>query len=101
VDRTLISRGGLRAEAPKVPVEKTAGEKAKPTSVPKTKVKNDPKMAAAARELRDRYLEEVNSGRFLPPERGRYDVSRQIADKTSRDVRVSPIVPLRALPEAA
>jgi hypothetical protein len=41
------------------------------------KPKHDPKYIAAARELRDRYLEEVNSGMLLPPAaQGKYDVSR-------------------------
>ena len=33
---------------------------------------------AAARELRDRYLDEVNSGRALLGANGKYDVSRQL-----------------------
>jgi len=44
--------------------------------------KHDPKYIAAARELRDRYLEEMNvagSDFSLPPAaHGKYDVSRQI-----------------------
>ena len=40
--------------------------------------KHDPKYIAAARELRDRYLEEVNANRLLPGETGKYDVSRQL-----------------------
>jgi hypothetical protein len=35
---------------------------AKPERAKKPKAKNDPKLVAAARELRDRYLEHVNSG---------------------------------------
>ena len=42
------------------------------------KAKNDPKLVAAARELRDRYLEQVNSERLLPAANGKYDVSRQL-----------------------
>ena len=42
-------------------------------------VKNDPKLVAAARELRDRYLEQFNSGRFAAPA-GKYDVSRAIGE---------------------
>ena len=41
--------------------------------------KNDPKYVAAARELRDRFLEQVNTGRLLPGETGKYDASRQLA----------------------
>jgi hypothetical protein len=45
--------------------------------------KHDPKYIAAARELRDRFLEQINSGgpgseRMLPAARGKYDVSRQL-----------------------
>lgn len=34
---------------------------------------------AAAREFRDRYLDEVNSGRHMLEANGKYDVSRQLA----------------------
>jgi hypothetical protein len=51
--------------------------------VPRPKKKADPKLIAAARELRDRWLEEVNKGtdggRFLPQESAKYDIARQIA----------------------
>jgi hypothetical protein len=53
----------------------------KPKREPKRKVKNDPKLVAAARELRDRWLEKVNSGQYLPelPEAcGKYEVSRTL-----------------------
>jgi hypothetical protein len=42
------------------------------------RVKNDPQLVAAARELRDRWLEEYNSGNLALPEVGRYDVSTQL-----------------------
>lgn len=64
-----------RADAPEL-VEPTPEKPKKPK---KPKQKNDPKYIAAARELRDRYLEEVNTGRLLPPAAyGKYDVSRQL-----------------------
>jgi hypothetical protein len=45
----------------------------------KPRPKNDPKYVAAARELRDRYLEQINTDRMLPPAaHGKYDVSRQL-----------------------
>ncbi len=44
----------------------------------KPKPKNDLMHVAAARELRDRWLEEVNAGRYLPAANGKYDVSRAI-----------------------
>jgi hypothetical protein len=40
--------------------------------------KNDPKYVAAVRELRDRYLEQVNADRLLPAAHGKYDVNRQL-----------------------
>ncbi len=46
----------------------------------KPKVKNDPKLVAAARELRDRYLERVNEAHYLPAARGKYEVSRATFD---------------------
>jgi hypothetical protein len=61
----------------------------KPKRTPKPKRKNDPQLVAAARELRDRWLDEVNAGRFLPGATARYDVTRQIA--------ISP-TPLTAAP---
>ena len=45
------------------------------------KVKADPKHVAAARELRDRYLEQFNSGIVLP--QGKYAVGRELTDPTS------------------
>jgi len=36
------------------------------------------KSAAAAREFRDRYLDEVNSGRHVLEAQGKYDVSRHL-----------------------
>jgi hypothetical protein len=58
------------------PIEKPKKQRA-------ARQKNDPKYIAAARELRDRYLEQVNSGgadRMLPAggAHGKYDVSRQL-----------------------
>jgi hypothetical protein len=43
----------------------------------KPKRKNDPRLVAAARELRDRWLERVNRGENeqLLPSRGKYDVT--------------------------
>ena len=39
----------------------------------------DLKLIAAARELRDRYIEQINAGLLLPPSAcGKYDVSRQL-----------------------
>ncbi len=45
---------------------------------PPPKIKCDPRLIAAARELRDRWMEEVNAGRYLPETNGKYAVSRLI-----------------------
>ena len=67
-----IARGGLWT-APPGPAIAEKPKREKPARQPR---KNDPKFVAAARELRDRYLEEVNAGRCLPAANGKYDVSR-------------------------
>jgi hypothetical protein len=40
--------------------------------------KNDPKLVAAARELRDRYLEHVNAGGMALEGEGKYDLTRAL-----------------------
>jgi hypothetical protein len=39
-------------------------------------VKNDPRLVAAARELRDRWLEQVNADPSALSSQGKYDVSK-------------------------
>jgi hypothetical protein len=51
----------------------------KPKKEPKPKVKLDPQMKEAARELRDRWLEQVNASPLLAC--GKYDVSRELSDR--------------------
>ena len=60
----------------------------KPAKPARPKEKIDPAMIAKARELRDRYLEQVNERLMLAPG-GKYDVSRAIA---------SAVVEEKALP---
>jgi hypothetical protein len=55
----------------------------------KPKVKADPKLVAAARELRDRWLEHVNTGQTLIESSGKYDVVRQALP--------APVVPAKLL----
>jgi N-acetylglutamate synthase-like GNAT family acetyltransferase len=63
--------GGLSFAPPApVPAEKKPREK-------KPKRKNDPRLVAAARELKDRWLEHVNAGQALIESAGKYDVVRQ------------------------
>ncbi len=59
------------------------------------KQKHDAKYIAAARELRDRYLEEVNTGRLLPGAgtQRRYDVSRQLPPPTAARVALTGALP--------
>ncbi len=71
-----IVSGGLRFVAKSEAAEVEKGAKAK--REPKPKVKNDPRLVAAARELRDRWLEQVNREGFALPG-GKYDVSRELA----------------------
>ena len=56
-------------------------------------------LVAAARELRDKYLEHFNAQRLLPSANGKYDVSRAL-EAPAVKVQVNPAVP-RQLPEAA
>ena len=75
---TIIKRqplgGGLMFAAPKP--AKRPGETAKPR---KQKIKNDPKYVAAARELRDRWLEKVNAEpSLLSGASGKYDLSKEL-----------------------
>ena len=65
-DRTL---GRLCFVQPKVAVEK-------PKKAPRQRPKNDPRHVDASRELRDRYLEQFNSGLVLP--HGKYEVARSL-----------------------
>jgi hypothetical protein len=75
----IVSSGGIRY------IERgdyePEPEQPKPKKERKPRVKNDPKFIAAARELRDRFLEQINSpgnDRMLPPACGKYDVSKQL-----------------------
>jgi hypothetical protein len=81
VERQPVNqRGGLyytRAPDPAAP------KAAQPKPQKKPNAKNDPKLVAAARELRDRWLEHVNSGATLIESVGKYDVTRALPDATS------------------
>ena len=56
----------------------------------------DLKLIAAARELRDRYIEEINAGLLLPPSAcGKYDVSRQLEAAPSA-MKIRPFALLNA-----
>ena len=98
-----IRSGGLRFTAPApdpvaVPTEK-------PKREPKVREKNDPRLIAAARELRDRWLERVGAEPWLLESAGKYDVRRVLPDHSDAGEVASmphlPLTPQRALPAAA
>jgi hypothetical protein len=97
--RPSMASHGLRfsvAAAPQAPLAATAGEgKTTRKKMAAGRLRFDPKHIAAARELRDRYLEEVNSGRLELSARGKYDVGRSMESATE-DVRLvtAPLPPL-------
>ena len=64
----------------------------KPKRPPRPRAKNDPKDIAFARELRDRYLEQINSERLLPAAHGKYDVSRQLEAPGAPNVKQTPLL---------
>lgn len=112
----ILTAGGIRyvergdyvpeAEpaAPSPEVEETAAKKPKRTAKPR--VKNDPKYVAAARELRDRYLEQVNGPdgeRLLLTQTTatpKYDVSRLLGGGAGATVEVTEVKPPPQLPAA-
>lgn len=83
-NQSAITSGGLRFAAPIPP----KSEAIKPKREMRQKVKNDPRLVAAARELRDRWLEHANAHpEALLPQggRGKYDVSSTLRlDSTTR-----------------
>jgi hypothetical protein len=74
VNPRAISAGGLRFSTV---VPSVIEEKVKPKEK-KAKQRNDPRLVAAARELKDRWLEQVNGGMYLPMGNGKYEVSRLV-----------------------
>jgi hypothetical protein len=83
---TEIAGGGLRfaTVAPTTP-------KARREPSQKPKVRIDPRLITAARELRDRYLEHVNGDEHALRAMGKYEVSR-LPDQT-RDVKAIAMLP--------
>jgi hypothetical protein len=62
----------------------------KPAKPSRPKQKIDPQMIAKARELRDRYLEQVNDRLLLAPS-GKYDVTRSLP--AMREASPTPLLP--------
>jgi hypothetical protein len=95
IPKTSIAIGGLHlgpvvaTTAPAVPSPEAKGKRE-----PKAKPKNDPKYIAAARELRDRWMEQQD--RLVFPAPAKHDVRRMIGGPSNQTV-----TPTLALPEAA
>jgi hypothetical protein len=53
-------------------------------------VNHGPNLIAAARELRDRWLEHVNSGQTLIDDAGKYDVTRALPAMPERPTLLLP-----------
>jgi hypothetical protein len=75
----IITSGGFRYvdRADYVPEPAPPKPKRKPSA---PKQKNDPRHVAMVRELRDRYMEQINSGAMQLEFNGKYDVSRALSD---------------------
>jgi hypothetical protein len=80
----------------------------KPAETPKQKpprekrkaVKNDPRLVAAARELRDRWLERVNAEPAALVSQEKYKMSRAVTDQGTKESAL-PVPVARQLPSAA
>ena len=71
----------------------------KPPRPKREKQKNDPKLVAAAREIRDRSLEYINENPLLA--NGKYDLSRAMLpepDRKCKQIAIEVVQPSRALP---
>ena len=92
----VVPLGGFRFEThePKPAARPKRQRAEKPTGAERSrsKVKIDPQLAAKARELRDRYLERVNTAAGAMPSQGKYDVTRSLSSAEK---------PTLALPHAA
>jgi hypothetical protein len=115
-DATTGRQRGQRAAAPKLlpptnarvqfgrpsanPQPAPVAKEEKPAKLPKPKRKNDPKLVAAARELRDRWMEQVNGDAALLLGAGKYDVSRALAGSEVREVDVVAEMPALPAPDS-
>ncbi|HEY0008747.1 MAG TPA: hypothetical protein VGB55_08495, partial [Tepidisphaeraceae bacterium] len=102
VTAAIASSGGLRFGAVSVVGPVVTPEEPAVVARPKVKraaVKNDPRHIAAARELRDRWLDELNA---KPPsiDAAKYDVTRKIGESGAAGASLIPM-PMRQIAEAA
>jgi hypothetical protein len=82
------------AVIPQAPAEKPRREK-------RQRVKNDPKHIAAARELRDRWLERVNADPSILTSSGKYDVARALESSPQRTTVIARLAPELLAPAIA
>jgi hypothetical protein len=106
--------GGVKSEPPKPPraLWFTVADLPAPATKPKRqarrpsqrapKQKNHPAHVAAARELRDRWLEHVNEGlKVLGAGRGKYDLTRELVDGSVHATNLAQPSALLPAPQAA
>ena len=94
INPASIASGGLRFAMPKPEVPEA---KAEPT--PKKKLKHDPGLIAVARELRDRWLEQVNADPSILTASGKYDVGRALESASQPTAVIARLA--KQLPAAA
>jgi hypothetical protein len=109
VPKGAIVGGGLRFGSAVAPV--SAGGELAMVETPKRearkKEKNHPRLVAAARELRDRWMEQVNADPAALLSEGKYDVSRALIDArvtapaTDREPHIVDEAPALPAPIAA
>ena len=104
--RQRVQFGPPPASAPGTPIETVRVSMGKPKREKKPKAKNDPKQVSAARELRDRWMEQVNAsgGPAAIGAEGKYDVARVLPAPAPVEQGRVPQMQVRAiaaLPEAA
>jgi hypothetical protein len=94
---TALGGWGFTPPAPPPPAP---GEKTK--RAPRQKLKNDPKLVAATRELKARWLEHVNEDPTLLLPNGKYDVARVLIDSPAPMKIANALSPLPlALPDSS
>jgi hypothetical protein len=94
-----IRRNGLRFDIPQQgePLPEAKPSKAAKEKAIRVKRPCDPRLLAAARELKDRWLEQVNADPSVLEPAGKYDVARALPERQSSAARITPL----PLPAAA
>ena len=92
-----IARPGAPAEKPAAKPARPRPEKPpKSKACPEDSRRIDPKYLSAARELRDRYLEQMNSEGFALEGRGKYEISRTLSDAQASPRNQLPLLGIAA-----